>query len=57
MANLCTALLLETQFQGQVLKELEVDVPMIYLSDSSSFTIGEMISNILESYGLLPNIQ
>ena len=37
------------QFKGQILKELEVDVPMVYLSDS--FTISEMINNILESYG------
>jgi len=41
------------QFKGQILKELEVDVPMIYLSDS--FTISEMINNILES--LPPNTQ
>jgi len=38
------------QFKGQVLKELGVDVPMIYLSDT--FTISDMINNILKSYGL-----
>ncbi|KAF8811343.1 ketoacyl-synt-domain-containing protein [Phlegmacium glaucopus] len=43
------------QFKGQVLKELEVDVPMVYLSDA--FTINDMINNILQSYGLPPNAQ
>ncbi|KAF9473131.1 ketoacyl-synt-domain-containing protein [Pholiota conissans] len=37
------------QFKGQVLKEFEVDVPMIYLSDG--YTISDMINHILESYG------
>ena len=41
------------QFKGQVLKELEVDVPMVYLSDM--FTINDMINNILENCGLPPN--
>ena len=43
------------QFKGQILKELDVDVPMVYLSDS--FTISEMINSILESYGLPRNTQ
>ena len=43
------------QFKGEVLKELEVDVPMVYLSDI--FTINDMINNILENYGLPPNVQ
>ncbi|KAF8196525.1 KR domain-containing protein [Pholiota molesta] len=37
------------QFKGQVLKEFQVDVPMIYLSDG--YTISDMINNVLESYG------
>jgi acyl carrier protein len=38
------------QFKGQVLKEFEVDVPMVYLSDS--YTISDMINNVLEAYGV-----
>lgn len=38
------------QFKGQVLKEFEVDVPMVYLSDS--YTISDMINNVLETYGV-----
>lgn len=38
------------QFKGQVLKEFQVDVPMIYLSDG--YTISDMINNVLESYGV-----
>ncbi|PPQ84949.1 hypothetical protein CVT25_004462 [Psilocybe cyanescens] len=37
------------QFKGQVLKEFEVDIPMVYLSDA--YSIGDMITHILESYG------
>jgi len=36
------------QFKGQVLKELAVDVPVMFLSES--YTIGEMIVSILETY-------
>ena len=43
------------QFKGQILKELEVDVPMVFLSDS--YTISEMINSILENYGLPRNAQ
>lgn len=43
------------QFKGQILKELEVDVPMVFLSDS--YTIHDMINSILESYGLPRNTQ
>jgi len=36
------------QFKGQVLKELDVDVPVMYLSDD--YTINDMIINIVETY-------
>ncbi|CAA7264464.1 unnamed protein product [Cyclocybe aegerita] len=36
------------QFKGHLLKELQVDVPDKFLSDE--YTIGDMISNILETY-------
>jgi len=37
------------QFKGQVLKELQVDVPIMYLSDE--YSINDMIVNIMETYG------
>ncbi|KAF8151526.1 hypothetical protein B0H34DRAFT_132545 [Crassisporium funariophilum] len=43
------------QFKGDILKELEVDVPMVYLSDT--YSINDMVNGILESYGLPPNSQ
>ncbi|KDR66936.1 hypothetical protein GALMADRAFT_232327 [Galerina marginata CBS 339.88] len=39
------------QFKGQVLKELGVDVPMVYLSDA--YSIGDMVNNILECYSAI----
>jgi hypothetical protein len=36
------------QFKGQVLKELGVDIPVMYLSDDH--TISDMIANIVETY-------
>jgi hypothetical protein len=36
------------QFKGQVLKELDVNVPVMYLSDD--YTINDMIVNIVETY-------
>ncbi|KAJ3515067.1 hypothetical protein NLJ89_g1986 [Agrocybe chaxingu] len=38
------------QFKGHLLKELQVDVPDKFLSDE--YTIGDMISNILETYSM-----
>jgi len=36
------------QFKGEVLKELDVDIPVMYLSDD--YTISDMIVNIVETY-------
>ncbi|KAF9530718.1 hypothetical protein CPB83DRAFT_905059 [Crepidotus variabilis] len=36
------------QFKGQVLKELDIDIPVMYLSED--YTIHDMIANIIETY-------
>ncbi|PPQ99823.1 hypothetical protein CVT24_009617 [Panaeolus cyanescens] len=36
------------QFKGQILKELAIDVPMMYLSEA--YTINDMVSFILDTY-------